>query len=82
MLFDRAALEARALERDEETRDALANVVEQRLQRITQAIAFLRKPSTIRETAEAMGFSDVNTFHRAFRRWTGRTPTAYLRSNP
>jgi AraC-like DNA-binding protein len=32
---------------------------------------------TIREIASEMGFSDTGTFHRAFRRWTGTTPSAY-----
>jgi AraC-like DNA-binding protein len=32
---------------------------------------------TIRDTASEMGFSDTGTFHRAFRRWTGTTPSAY-----
>jgi AraC-like DNA-binding protein len=38
----------------------------------------LRDPQrTIKETAREMGFSDATTFHRAFKRWTGTTPTAY-----
>lgn len=33
---------------------------------------------TIQEAAYEMGFSDTSTFHRAFKRSTGTTPTKYL----
>lgn len=33
---------------------------------------------TIQQTAFAMGFSEVSSFHRAFKRWVGVTPTQFL----
>jgi AraC-like DNA-binding protein len=27
-----------------------------------------------------MGFSDASTFHRAFKSWTGTTPSAYRKA--
>lgn len=48
--------------------DALATVAKQLLR---------DKQRSIQETAYEMGFSDATTFHRAFKRWTGTTPSAY-----
>jgi AraC-like DNA-binding protein len=43
-----------------------------------RALRYLQDPRlTISEVAFLLGFLDVTAFHRAFKRWTGRTPTEY-----
>lgn len=54
----------------------------ERLDRTRETLAsrLLSEPSrSIGEVAFMLGFSEVSTFHRAFKRWTGLTPVAYRR---
>lgn len=49
--------------------------------RTSLAIRYLTEQrESIAEVAFLLGFSEVSTFHRAFKRWTGVTPSAYRRS--
>jgi AraC-like DNA-binding protein len=46
--------------------------------RCQRAFDELKKPECkIKEVAEDLGYSETSAFHRAFKRWTGRTPTDY-----
>lgn len=77
-MAQRLGVTARAL-RDNLRREGvtLTSLIEQTRCRI--ACQELRRPrTTIRATAERLGFSQPSAFHRAFRRWTGRTPVEFL----
>ena len=42
----------------------------------------LRTPGmSVGEAAFMVGFSDASAFHKAFRRWTGQSPSEYLRGS-
>src|SRR5262249_7457170 len=42
------------------------------------ALGYLRDPAhTLAEIAYLLGYSEVSAFNRAFRRWTGSTPSEY-----
>jgi AraC-like DNA-binding protein len=45
--------------------------------RMIQSLRYLREEKTIKEIAEAVGFSDVNYFSRVFKKIIGHTPTSY-----
>jgi AraC-like DNA-binding protein len=43
-------------------------------------LRYLRDPKhTLTDIAYLLGYSEVSAFNRAFRRWTGSTPTDYRR---
>jgi AraC-like DNA-binding protein len=48
--------------------------------RCTIACEELRRPGgSIKDVADRLGYSEPSAFHRAFKRWTGQTPAAYVR---
>lgn len=49
--------------------------------RRARAITLLEGGSSIAEVAYFLGYSEASAFHRAFRRWTGRTPESYRREH-
>ena len=63
----------RRLEAEKVTFSAMVDEV-----RMQRALLLLRsRELTVEDVGERLGFTDVANFTRAFRRWTGTTPTAY-----
>lgn len=48
--------------------------------RFRQAEALLMEGRTIQQVADAIGYSDIRAFNRAFKRLSGATPAAYARA--
>ena len=48
-----------------------------------RSVQLLRESElTVGEITYLLGFSEVSAFHRAFRRWTGRSPAAFRKGEP
>jgi AraC-like DNA-binding protein len=70
-------LSARSLRRRLEAEGKSYGEVENDARAMTAKQLLRDGQRTIQETAFEMGFSDTTAFHRAFKRWTGMTPTVY-----
>lgn len=69
---------ARRLHEQGQTFDRLLDEV--RREKALQAVA--DTTSSLPEIAEALGFAEVSTFYRAFRRWTGLPPVRWRKRRP
>jgi AraC-like DNA-binding protein len=70
-------LSARSLRRRLATEGKSYNAVVNEAHAIIAKHLVRNQQLTIQEAAYEMGFADTTTFHRAFKRWTGTTPTEF-----
>ena len=56
----------------------LSTLIDEGLCRLAR-LELSRPGATIKETADLLGFSEASAFHRAFKRWTGRTAAEFKR---
>jgi AraC-like DNA-binding protein len=71
------ALSVRQLQRELQTEGtSFQQLLDETRQEL--AVRYLKNPSTpIHDIAFLLGFSEPSAFHRAFKRWTGKTPRSY-----
>jgi AraC-like DNA-binding protein len=77
-LSQQLGLSQRTLERSLSRQGLSLRAVRQEMQR-EATIELLQLGLTSKEVADRVGFEDVASFSRAFRRWTGKTPSQYSR---
>jgi AraC-like DNA-binding protein len=74
-------VEERTLRRQLRAEDTSWSELFEREQRERACAALARGRTPIKEVAYRTGFSEPSAFHRAFKRWTGRTPAEYRRAH-
>jgi AraC-like DNA-binding protein len=70
-------LSARSLRRQLTSENTSFREVEYAVMELVAQRLLCDQGLTIQEAAHEMGFSDAATFHRAFKTWTGRTPSEF-----
>ena len=55
--------------------------IKDRLRRRITLQLLVKEQLPVEAIAVQIGFADLSTFHRSFKKWTGTTPLAYLRSS-
>jgi AraC-like DNA-binding protein len=73
------AMSGRSLERRLAQRGTSFQAVRDEVRRALAEELLLARGVSVAEASLAAGFSEVAAFSRAFRRWTGRTPTEFVR---
>lgn len=74
-------LSARSLHRRLESEGTSYRAIERDALATRARHLLLDRHQTIQEIAYELGFSDAPTFHRAFKRWTGTTPTGFRQTD-
>ena len=69
-----ATLRRRLAEEGSHFRDLVLNA------RLRRAEAMLKRGCSVAHTTEALDYSDIRAFNRAFKRWKGQTPAAFAQA--
>ena len=72
----RLGMELRSLERHLSSEGTTFREISREMQ-LQASQRLLKTGASVSEVAKALGFSEVSAFTRAFRRWSGETPSAW-----
>ncbi len=74
--FHRETLNNRLKPYDQTTSKVIARIRQEEAEHL-----LLQRNASVSETAQQLGYADPTAFSRAFRKWTGMSPSAFKRSN-